>query len=259
MTKVILFHMIKLMYRSILFICTLVWYINLRTAGSHVSLQQMDSMSEGIILAVVWVVFICEMIMRLFPSKLESNGCQKQFGHNYMASGKTEVRIEDNNATVIVALIWIVLNATIGALYMMGIIDQGILLLISLAYSVCDIICILFFCPFQTWFLKNKCCSTCRIYNWDYAMMFTPLFFISGIFTWSLVFLSVILLVRWEITVWRFPERFSENTNEYLKCANCNEKLCSHKKQLKRLWKAILVEKWEHEKRILKGLEDTGK
>ena len=35
------------------------------------------------------------------------------------------------------------------------------------------------------------------------------------------------------------PERFSEKTNEYLRCANCTEKLCVHKKQLKSLWKHI--------------------
>ena len=58
------------------------------------------------------------------------------------------------------------------------IIDEGVLWLVCLFYGVCDMICILFFCPFQSWFLKNKCCCTCRIYNWDYAMMFTPLFFI---------------------------------------------------------------------------------
>ena len=73
--------------------------------------------------------------------------------------------------------------------------------------------CILFFCPFQTWFLKNKCCSTCRIYNWDYAMMFTPLFFVRRPYTWSLLVLSVALLARWEITFFRYPERFSEETN----------------------------------------------
>jgi hypothetical protein len=100
-------------------------------------------------------------------------------------------------------------------------------------------ICILFFCPFQTWFLKNKCCSTCRIYNWDYAMMFTPLFFVRRAYAWSLLALSVLLLVRWEITFYRHPERFSENTNEYLECRNCTEKLCSHKTQLQKLRKHI--------------------
>ena len=87
--------------------------------------------------------------------------------------------------------------------------------------------------------MKNKCCSTCRIYNWDYAMMFTPLFFVRKTYTWSLLVLSVALLVRWEITFFLHPERFSEKTNDYLQCRNCTEKLCVHKKQLITLRKQI--------------------
>lgn len=77
---------------------------------------------------------------------------------------------------------------------------------------------------FRAWFMKNKCCSSCRIYNWDYAMMFTPLFFVRKTYTWSLLVLSVALLVRWEITFYLHPERFSEKTNDYLQCKNCTEK-----------------------------------
>ena len=122
---------------------------------------------------------------------------------------------------------------------MSGYLDDGFMILLCSAYSVCDIICILFFCPFQTWFLKNKCCSTCRIYNWDYAMMFTPLLLVRRSYLWLLLVVSLILLIRWEVTFFRHPERFSENTNAFINCANCNEKLCKHKKQLHTLWKKI--------------------
>ena len=84
---------------------------------------------------------------------------------------------------------------------MMGILDDGIMILLCGAYSVCDMICIMFFCPFQSWFLKNKCCSACRIYNWDYAMMFTPMLFIRNFYSWSLFFMSVVVLIHWEISV----------------------------------------------------------
>jgi hypothetical protein len=195
--------------------------------------------SRPLIIMVIWIVFTIEMIMRFFPSRFESPGCQKQFAKNYVRTGNTKIEIEDNNAVMLVALIWISFNAVFGALHMMGILDDGIMLILCCAYSVCDLICILFFCPFQSWFLKNKCCSTCRIYNWDYAMMFTPLFFVRESYTWSLLILSVALMLRWEITFYRHPERFSEATNGYLGCRNCTEKLCTHKNQLKSLWKQI--------------------
>ena len=188
-----------------------------------------------------WIVFVVEMIFRFFPSRYESPGCQKQFAKNYIKSGSMDLVISDNNSTVLVALIWIVFNGIFGALHMSGILDDGIMILLCSAYSVCEIICILFFCPFQSWFMKNKCCSVCRIYNWDYAMMFTPLFFVRRGYSWSLLVLSVGLLIRWEVTFYLHPERFSEKTNDYLRCSNCTEKLCFHKKQLKTLWKQIEV------------------
>ena len=237
LTVVSVMHYVRLIYRSVLFVLLAVQYILFRL-DRQVSLTALLERRPAL-LVVAWGIFVVEMVMRFFPFRFESPGCQKQFERNYIKSGRTDIHIEDNNAVLLVALVWIVFNAVFGALHMAGVLDDGIMILLCSAYSVCDMICILFFCPFQTWFLKNKCCSTCRIYNWDYAMMFTPLFFIQKTYTWSLLALSVALLVRWELTFFRHPERFSERTNEYLRCQNCTEKLCTHKKQLFSLWKHI--------------------
>ena len=113
------------------------------------------------------------------------------------------------------------------------------MIILALFYSVCDMICILFFCPFQTWIMKNRCCVSCRIYNWDYAMMFTPVVFIKNPFTISLFVVAALLLLEWEILYRKFPERFCINTNKTLSCANCKEKLCKHKKQLRNFVKKI--------------------
>ena len=234
LTPVSVLHYVRLVYRSALFIALLMMYIIYRVRGGEDIASILEK--DPAILVIICAVFIVEMLLRFFPSSLESPGSQKQFEQNYIKSGETNISIQENNATVLVALVWIVFNGIFGALYMMEILDEGIMLLLCCAYSVCDMICILFFCPFQTLFLKNKCCGTCRIYNWDYAMMFTPLFFVEKTYTWSLLLLSVALLARWEITFYRHPERFSPVTNEYLRCANCTEKLCTHKRQLRTLW-----------------------
>ncbi len=249
-TVVSMLHYVRLVYRSLLFMLLLITYILYRLNRGEEMTARMEQ--TPVILVITWAVFVVEMILRFFPSKLESPGCQKQFAGNYIKSGETEVVIPDNNATVLVALVWIVFNGLFGAANMAGLLDDDIMILLCSAYSVCDMICILFFCPFQTWFMKNKCCSACRIYNWDYAMMFTPLFFVRRDYAWSLLALSVALLVRWEITFYRHPERFSEKTNEYLRCANCTEKLCVHKKQLKTLWQQIEEYTTERVRRLRK-------
>ncbi len=237
LTPVIINHYVRLVYRGALFLGMLFLYIMGKVQGKELMLGTLES--NPLLLRIIWIVFTVEMACRFFPSRIESPGSQKQFLRNYQKTGETHIEIQENNATMLVLIIWIAFNMVFWGLFQAGIVGEGFMLLLSCAYSVCDMICILFFCPFQSWFLKNKCCSACRIYNWDYAMMFTPLVFIWNRYTWSLLVLSIGLLLRWEITFYLHPERFSEKTNAYLRCANCTEKLCTHKKQLHTLWKSI--------------------
>ena len=236
-SKVSALHFFRLIFRSALFLTGLISYI-VESVHQKKDFIGKVLLSEKFIIAI-WIIFVVEMILRFFPSKLESPGCQKQFARNYIKTGSTDVQFDDNNATALVALLWCTLNGIIGGLKMAGFLTDEIMLLICLLYSICDMICILFFCPFQSWFFKNKCCVSCRIYNWDYAMMFTPLFFVRKWYTWSLLLLSVGLMFRWELTIFLHPERFSAKTNAYMNCSNCTEKLCSHKKQLHGLWTKI--------------------
>ena len=237
LTPVSVLHYVRLVYRSLLFVALVIVYIIYRFRNGD-DVETFIEKRPAVIL-IMWTVFMIEMVMRFFPFRFESPGSQKQFARNYIKTGNTEIQIHDNNGVMLVALVWIIFNGIFGMLHMLKILDDGIMLLLCSAYSVCDMICILFFCPFQTWFLKNKCCSSCRIYNWDYAMMFTPLFFIKKSYTWSLLILSVLLMLRWEIAFYLHPERFSEKTNGYLSCTNCTEKLCTHKNQLNTLWGQI--------------------
>ena len=226
-------HYAKLVFRSLLLLAAGWVYISGRLRRGEGALTGL--LHRNPVMDVIWLVFVVEMILRFFPSHVESMGCQKQFRKNYVpAAGELPAKRSRGMWTVLAA--WVALNGAIGALYFTGVIDEGVLLLISLAYSVCDMVCILFFCPFQMWIMKNKCCVGCRIYNWDYAMMFTPFIFVPSVYTWSLLLCALGLLVRWEVTYHRHPERFYESTNESLACVNCKEKLCHHKKALRQLW-----------------------
>ena len=230
-------HVFRLVYRSALFLLLLIGYLSFRLRSGEpieVRLEQ-----RPVLLTVAWLVYAVEMVMRFFPSSFESPGCQKQFARNYVPADDPERASQGRDSAMLIALIWVVFNGIFGALHMTGVLDDGIMILLCSAYGVCDMICILFFCPFQSWIMKNKCCSSCRIYNWDYAMMFTPLFFVRRFYGWSLLLLSVALLVRWELAYYLYPERFFEQTNAYLRCQNCTEKLCAHKKQLRTLWRRI--------------------
>ena len=163
---------------------------------------------NSVLLSAIWIIFVIEMVLRFFPSSIESMGCQKQFSKNYKPTGREEVRLQSWKRTAVVLASWVALNAVFGALYLTGVFDSGMMLLIALAYSVCDMICILFFCPFQTWMMKNRCCVTCRIYNWDFAMMFTPLIFVRNLYAQTLVLISLVLLLTGKCCCVCIPSAF---------------------------------------------------
>ena len=247
MPRIIVAHYVKLVLRSLLLAVATVFYILERVS---------DFSGWNILLVAAWIVLMAEMILRFFPSSFESPGCQKQFKKNYIPIDQDRKPVNQSwKATALVAAVWLALNGAIGALYFTGVIDRGILILISLAFSVCDLICILYFCPFQTWFMKNRCCTTCRIYNWDFAMMCTPLLLIPGWYEYTLAGVALILLVRWELTYKLHPERFSTATNRCVDCAHCQEKLCRHKPQLRHYLKKNRSRFFAVEKKIT--IEET--
>lgn len=185
------------------------------------------------ILMPLWLMFAFEAVLKLVPNNTESIGCNKQYKKFFKPTEKTTPILLPGKKTLLVAVVWIVPNLAFGILYLTGVVDSGFLFLATLFYAMGDMICVLFFCPFQVWFMQNRCCTNCRIYNWDMIFMFTPLVFIPHLYTYSLVVLAVIILIWWEVAYHKYPERFSESTNKNLTCASCTTKTCLHKKQLK--------------------------
>ncbi len=235
-SKITTYHYVKFVGRLLLCLAVICYYI-----VKKVDNTQIDPLLDGIksnkylgaTLLGIWVIFVIETLLRFFPSKLESIGCQKQFKRNYIPEEPTEKPIKQSGwRTFAVTVAWIALNAVFVTLYFTKVIDGGVLIILSLLYSVGDMVCILFFCPFQVLFMKNRCCVSCRIYNWDYPMMFTPIVFIKNAFCISIFVLALALVVVWEILYRKYPERFCRNTNKSLSCANCKEKLCKHKTHL---------------------------
>lgn len=189
---------------------------------------------------IFWAVVLVEMIIQVFPTSIVSKGCLKQFKRHYSEAKvsytkeelKHLVHSKDKGARKVL-LSWVLLNGFIGILYFCKVIGVAELVLICAFYYLSDLICILFFCPFQTFFMKNKCCVTCRIFAWGHIMMTTPLIFIPHIYSYSLVLIALWIAISWEITYRVHPVRFFEQTNESLKCKNCSDRLCIVKKKIK--------------------------
>ena len=188
-------------------------------------------------LTVVWLLLMLSMLFRFSPSRFESLGCQKEFRRRFSPTGTSvspeETKKADRGA-LWVLLSWLALNGLFYAGYAFGALGKSFMVCLAGFYGVCDIICILFFCPFQAWMMRNRCCTTCRIFNWDYILMCTPLMVLKGPLVLSACILSVILLLRWEITHYRHPHRFYESSNRSMRCGECQEHLCKYKRALQR-------------------------
>ncbi len=186
------------------------------------------------VLHILWGVWMLDMILQIVPLKNKlALGSQKLFATrfkpiiekiNYEAL-KNYV-VTTTKAAYKVFIIWTIVVVGIGLLYYFGIISKIAVFMISIFFYVCDLICVLIWCPFRL-LMKNKCCTTCRIFNWDHLMMFAPLIFIGGFFATSLVIMAILAWLVWEVAVMIYPERFSELTNEALKCSECTDKLCT--------------------------------
>lgn len=186
------------------------------------------------VLHILWFIWLADMIQQILPVKNKIPlGSQKLFANrfrpirekiNYKAL--REYIISTTKSAYKVFIIWGLLVIALGVLYYFGALNKISLFIISVVFYVCDLICVLIWCPFRL-IMKNKCCTTCRIFNWDHLMMFSPLIYIGGFYAISLFALSLLAWLVWELCVMMYPERFWEMTNVALKCSECTDKLCT--------------------------------
>ena len=225
-------YMFKLVGRILLFFIAIGLYFN--NSNQFQILEENTFFHSFTFFHYLWLIWMIDIIYQIIPLKNKFPiGSQKLFQSRYQAASqpinkaglRAYTRFANKGATIVLC-VWILFNLYIGAFYLKGIIDYQIMLLISIFFYVCDLICVLGWCPFRL-MMKNRCCTTCRIFNWDHMMMFTPLIFVGGFFSVSLLIMSILACFVWEYCVYKYPERFWEVSNIALRCSACSDKLCT--------------------------------
>lgn len=232
MSKQRKFAFIKLILRIIIFIISIILLFT--STEQFDILYGFNFFKKFSIFHILWVIWIIDMFVQIIPIKNKLPlGSQKLFANRFKPirdkinkEKLTKYIKSTTKAAYKVFILWVLFILTIGLLYLFDIINRNHVLIISIFFYVADLICVLIWCPFRL-IMKNKCCTTCRIYNWDHLMMFSPLIFINSFYTISLFIISFIAFLIWELCVMIFPERFSEMTNTSLKCSECTDKLCT--------------------------------
>lgn len=192
-------------------------------------------------LHIVWAFMMLYMLSHLIDLKFVSRGSSKKFKKQYVCSNRNNpevIRLTKKfyqKGAILTGLSYGALNLIIFVLYMIDKYSKykifaghsgQFIIIVQMFFYLSDFICIIFFCPFQKFFMHNKCCKTCRIYDWGAIMIQVPMFYIPNFYAWSLAIMSLIVFINWEVRYYRHPERFIEYTNACLSCKDCNEEWC---------------------------------
>lgn len=225
-------YMARLVGRVIIFALCIIMYIK---RPEELEILQGENFFRSFSpLHILWAIWVVDMIFQLIPVKERIPlGSQKLFKQHFRpivekinSQALREYVISTTKAAYKVFILWAALLIVLGTFHYFGILTDEHLFLISVLFYVCDLICVLIWCPFRL-ILKNRCCTTCRIFNWDHLMMFSPMLFVGGFYAVSLLLMSIAVWMVWELCVLMYPERFWEHSNEALKCSQCTDKLCT--------------------------------
>ena len=222
----------RLAARSVIFAACCLLY--LLKPEEFIVLEGWNFFREFSWLHLLWLVWAVDTIQQIVPIKQKLPlGSMKLFRSRFRPI-RDRVNYEALHSYIIattksaykVFLIWCAGLAVIGLLYYGGLLGRAELFLISVCFYVCDLICVLIWCPLRL-LMRTRCCTTCRIFNWDHLMMFSPLFFMGGFYGLSLALIATAAWLVWELCIMMYPERFWDKSNLALKCSECTDKLCT--------------------------------
>ena len=225
-------YLFKFFFRLAVFLLILALYL--------LAPDTLDILHAGMLspAGILWLCVLLSMLAQLSPKSRLTAGCMKQFPGRfspvpgYDPQALSQAVREQNRGALKVLAVWMAINLAFGAAYHAGLLDVPDLILLCALCYVCDLLCVLFFCPFQFFLMHNRCCVNCRIFAWGAWMMAAPLMLVPHFYAQSLFGTGVLVLAVWEIRYHRHPERFWEDSNQTLQCTQCPEQLCRYKNRL---------------------------
>ena len=230
---------IKFILRTILFFSALIVFIynpnNINTILNY------NIVFDIRFYHICWIYLINDILKVIIPYRSKNTYNGKLFlkhykeKNNYNKNAVANQIANNNKSAFNVFVTWIGFNLILFYIYFKLYLNKSWLIMLFLFYFWCDMVCVNIWCPFQVFFMKNRCCNVCRIYNWDHIMYLTPFILIPNIYTYSLIALSIISLFQWEYQLKKYPERFSDISNLNLNCANCKNECRFNKNKIKQI------------------------
>lgn len=184
---------------------------------------------------IFWLAFVIDILIVMIPrfAKYTPSGkhLKKFFREkSYKKEDLLNYIKKMRSRTLITFSIYLLILGFIGFQYYTNKIDRNHIFLIVITLNFIDYFSIHTWCIFHKIFIKNRCCNVCRIYNWDHFLKFGPFVFILEFRSLSLFILGLLALIQWEVIFLLYPERFTDISNDNLKCSNCTLQKCRFKK-----------------------------
>ena len=197
---------------------------------------EMIYLIEDYLYPLFFLYFIIDsfsVILPMFNDSIYSAKMQKRLYKevsDFDRSKLKELAKKNNKIALIIFVLYASLILLIGLSFIhFDWFDKKYLYLVFFGLNFADYFCIMLWCPFRQFFLKNSCCNTCRISNWDRIMKFSILIFIPNIYTITIFVIGVLIFLYWEYHHIVHPERFYRISNQTLWCTNCDKVTCGKK------------------------------
>lgn len=212
----------------------------LNTAIFLIFFPELIDVVEEYLYPLFFVYFIFDsfsVILPMFNDAIYSGKMQKRLYKEVLEYDREKLKEQAQKNNRIALLIFVLYSLGI---VMVGLsyihfdwLDEKFIYFIFFGLNFADYFCIMLWCPFRSLLLRNSCCNTCRISNWDRIMKFSILIFIPNPYTITIFILGVGIFLYWEYHHWRHPERFYRISNETLWCSNCDKVTCGKKNRFK--------------------------
>ncbi len=208
----------------------------LNTAVFVIFFPELVYLVEDYLYPLFFIYFIIDSFSVMIPKYNDSIYSSKMQKSMYIPvdnfnRDKLSLEIKKNNrVALLIFVLYAVLIGMIGLMFLhFDWFEKMHLYFVFFAINFADYFCIMLWCPFREIFLKNSCCNTCRICNWDRIMKFGVLIFIPNIYTITIFILGVLIFLYWEYHHHVHPERFYRISNQRLWCTKCDKITCGKK------------------------------
>lgn len=224
---------------NILFVIEIAFFVLCAVAFAWLGIYGSVSNSVANIIYIFFIALSFGYLFALefvFP-KYDNAVHFKAFAKYYVPTGHERAEGFNRKGIASVVLLWVAYLLFVALLKVLGVLNWYTFLVGACIMFILNSFFVRKTCLLSVLFLhnKNNCCKNCGINSWDYAIFASALVFapklsiLATIINWTIIGISIVMLVIWEIKYRKYPYRFYPETNKTLSCMNCL-KQCKYKK-----------------------------